>query len=59
MEPVVGPGDDTLEAEAASHFEAMTLYCEHLGRGVYTTDQDWDRQPYPDEWRHIQLGEGR
>jgi hypothetical protein len=33
--------------EAASHFEAMTLYYEHMGWGVYTTDfPEIDRQTY-------------
>jgi hypothetical protein len=32
--------------EAASHFEAMTLYYEHQGWGTYTTDQEWDRVTY-------------
>jgi hypothetical protein len=27
--------------DASSHFEAMTLYYEHQGWGVYTTDQGW------------------
>ena len=39
------------EVEAGSHFEAMTLYWEHMGWGSYTTDQDWDHQPYTSEWR--------
>ena len=32
--------------EAASHFEAMTLYYAHQGWGTYTTDQSWDHQTY-------------
>ena len=32
--------------EAASHFEAMTLYYEHQGWGTYTTDQEWDFKTY-------------
>jgi len=36
--------------EASSHFEAMTLYYEHMGWGTYTTNQEWDHQPYPTEW---------
>ena len=32
--------------EAASHFEAMTLYYEHIGLGTYTTDQEWDYRTY-------------
>jgi hypothetical protein len=44
------------EVEAGSHFEAMTLYYEHMGWGRYTTDQDWDYQPYPEDWLTTQLG---
>ena len=36
--------------EAESHFEAMTAYYNFRGRGEYTTDQEWDMQPYPKEW---------
>jgi hypothetical protein len=36
--------------EAASHFEAMTTYYEIMGWGKYTTDQEWDVQPYPEDW---------
>ena len=32
--------------EGASHFEAMTLYYEHMGWGVYVSDQAWDKQTY-------------
>lgn len=33
--------------EAHSHFEAMTLYYEHMGWGEYTTDfPEIDKQPY-------------
>ncbi|MBS2533711.1 hypothetical protein KGQ20_13110 [Catenulispora sp. NF23] len=33
--------------EAASHFEAMTLYYERMGWGTYTTPYpEWDRQTY-------------
>lgn len=42
--------------EAGSHFEAMTKYNEHLGRGPYTTDQPSDREPYPEEWLRVQGG---
>ena len=38
------------EVEAGSHFEAMTLYWEHMGWGEYKTDQSWDYEPYPEEW---------
>ena len=36
--------------EASSHFEAMTAYYKFMNWGVYTTDQEWDLQPYPSEW---------
>lgn len=39
----------TWTVEAASHFEAMTLYYEHQGWGTYTTDQDWDRKTYAEQ----------
>ncbi len=33
--------------EAASHFEAMTKYYEHMGWGEYTSDfPDIDKRPY-------------
>lgn len=33
--------------EAATHFEAMTMYYDHMGWGVYTTDfPEIDRQTY-------------
>jgi len=43
--------------EAGSHFEAMTIYNRIMGRGRYTTDQEWDLQPYPEDWARIQRGE--
>lgn len=36
--------------EAGSHFEAMTAYYKFMDWGEYTTDQEWDTQPYPEEW---------
>ena len=36
--------------EADSHFTAMTAYYKFMGWGIYTTDQEWDMQPYPDDW---------
>lgn len=37
----------TWTVEASSHFEAMTLYYEHMGWGIYTSDfPDQDMQPY-------------
>lgn len=35
--------------EANSHFEVMTAYYKFMGWGEYTTDQEWDMQPYPQE----------
>ena len=40
--------------DAGTHFEAMTKYNDFLGRAPYTTDQEADRQPYPDDWRATQ-----
>ncbi|WP_194898616.1 hypothetical protein [Catenulispora pinisilvae] len=35
--------------EAASFFEAMTLYYRHMGWGTYTTRYpEWDKQTYAD-----------
>jgi len=36
--------------DAGSHFEAMTAYYRFMGWGEYTTDQEWDTRPYPEEW---------
>jgi hypothetical protein len=36
--------------EAGSYFEAMTKYHAFLGREPYTTNQEWDYAPYPDDW---------
>ncbi|MBL8822643.1 MAG: hypothetical protein JNJ77_08660 [Planctomycetia bacterium] len=36
--------------KAGSHFEAMTIYHNYLGREKYTTSEPWDYEPYPDEW---------
>jgi hypothetical protein len=41
--------------EAGSHFEAMTIYNRFLGREAYSTDQSWDYEPYPAEWRERQV----
>lgn len=39
----------TWTVEAASHFEAMTLYYEHQGWATYTTDYpEWDKTTYAD-----------
>jgi hypothetical protein len=40
--------------EAGSHFEAMTIYYRHYGRGEYTTDFASDREPYPEDWARRQ-----
>jgi hypothetical protein len=36
--------------KAGSHFEAMTFYHRRAHDEVYTTDQAWDFEPYPQEW---------
>jgi hypothetical protein len=37
----------TWTVEASSNFEAMTLYYEHQGWGIYTTSYpDWDKKTY-------------
>ena len=36
--------------EADSYFEAMIAYYKFMGRGEYTTDQEWDKQPYSEDW---------
>lgn len=52
---VVEPGSRLVwVVEATSHFEAMTLYYEHMGWGPYTTEHTWDYQPYPDDWETAQ-----
>ncbi|MGH9317052.1 MAG: hypothetical protein ACRD1P_08095 [Thermoanaerobaculia bacterium] len=52
---MAGPGSKLVwTVEAASHFEAMGKYYKHMGWDTYTTDQEWDRQPYPEEWREVQ-----
>ena len=39
---------------AGSHFEAMTKYYEYMNWGSYSTEQEWDRKPYPDDWLVVQ-----
>jgi hypothetical protein len=57
---LVGPGAKLVwVVDAGSHFEAMTAYHERMGWGPYTSQHQWDRQPYPDDWRRTQLGESR
>jgi hypothetical protein len=47
----IAPGARMIwEVEANSHFEAMTLYYRRMGWGRYTTEHEWDYQPYPLEW---------
>jgi hypothetical protein len=36
--------------EAGSYFEAMTAFYKFMDWGEYITDQEWDMQPYPEEW---------
>lgn len=38
--------------EAGSHFEAATAFYNYMGYGEYTTEHEWDYQPYPEEWAH-------
>ena len=40
--------------EAASYFEAMTLYYQHLDWGEYQLHHPDDQRPYPNEWLAIQ-----
>jgi hypothetical protein len=40
--------------EAASHFEAMTIYHRYLGREGYQKVLEEDSLPYPAEWYHEQ-----
>lgn len=37
-------------ADAACHFDAMTLYYAYRKRGRYETQHPWDFEPYPDAW---------
>jgi hypothetical protein len=32
----------------------MTKYYEFRGRGEYVTNQQWDHEPYPEEWLTVQ-----
>ena len=53
---MLGPGAQLAwQVDAGSHFEAMSLYYEHMGWGVYTTAHDWDHEPYPEDWVRRQL----
>ena len=33
---------------------SLLLQDAFMGWGIYESDHDWDRQPYPDDWREIQ-----
>jgi hypothetical protein len=51
---MLGPNARLLTTiEAGSHFEVMTLYYRLMGWGEYTTDQAWDRAPYPEDWFEV------
>ncbi len=40
--------------QAASHYQAMTMYYQRMGWGEYTTEHESDYQPYPEEWLEVQ-----
>jgi len=46
----------TWTVQAGSHYEAMSKYYAHMGWGEYTTNQDSDSEPYPEEWLEKQQG---
>jgi hypothetical protein len=37
--------------EAGSHFEAMTIYHQHLGREPHASSEASDAAPYPGKWK--------
>ena len=39
---------------AGSHYEAMTIYYRFWDWGTYSTEHDWDYEPYPDSWAERQ-----
>src|SRR5688572_792108 len=43
---------------ASSHFEAMSIYYRLMGWGEYSTNEQWDHEPYPDEWLQEQESAG-
>jgi hypothetical protein len=50
------PGSRLLTTiEASSHFDVMTKYYAMMGWGEYTTEHEWDYQPYPEEWLEAQI----
>lgn len=51
-----GPARLVSTFEAGSHFEAMNKYHQHMGWEPYTTDQQQDYEPYPEEWLKVQRG---
>jgi hypothetical protein len=53
------PGSRPLTTiEASSHFDVMTKYYAMMGWGEYSTEHEWDYQPYPEEWLEIQMNSG-
>lgn len=36
----------TWTVDADSHFQAMAVYDEHMGFGMYSTDREWDLRTY-------------
>ena len=40
--------------QAASYYQAMTMYYQRMGWGEHTTDHESDYQPYAQEWADIQ-----
>jgi hypothetical protein len=52
---LLGPNPKLIwTVDAGSHFEAMTAYYQFRDWGEYTTDQECDYQPYPQEWADSQ-----
>ena len=57
---MLSPGSRLLWTfEAGSHYEAMSIYYGRMGWGEYTTDQEWDKQPYPDQWADVLMTENQ
>lgn len=40
--------------DAGSHFDAMTVYYSRMGWGAYTSENESDREAYPDSWAATQ-----
>jgi hypothetical protein len=48
---LIGPGAKLLSTfEAGSYFEMMTAYYELMGWGEYETKEEFEFDPYPEEW---------